>query len=458
MARRRYVDLPDSARRSFLKWTVGIGAALGLRPWKIFEVTESVVGPALAGDAACAPVNRFVGIVAGTGGLAWGTQLWPHFDQATQAGRAFYATGQARDQLVESGDHAMKLGPAAPDWGKTTAFLCGSNETHTGRPSSSTTIGTGVGMFAAVAALQSASPTLVPAIGIGMLPYGSANGAPALASVPNAAGLVDLFNSAASTAGGALADSKDASVFEAYYKAHLSLMKAARRPTMQKGFGNGKVAANLLGTNLSTQLRPTAEDYLRYGVGAGTPQKLRSIAEALITTVKAFKLNLTSSVILPAFNDDPHGAFADPSGSKMVIEGFGQILTAFYQDLAAEPDSSCAGSKLADNLVFVMCGDTPKDPNEPSAWPDGTPGNSNWMYVRSGGWLRGGWFGQVKGDGSIETWDPSTGANVPGGSSASMSGPAGAAVLYAVAKGDQRRVQDFYRGVGIDGVIRLKVT
>ena len=46
--RRRYIDIPDHARRDFIKWTIGLGAALGLRPWKVFEVQESVVGPAVA--------------------------------------------------------------------------------------------------------------------------------------------------------------------------------------------------------------------------------------------------------------------------------------------------------------------------------------------------------------------------------------------------------------------------
>ena len=32
--------------------------------------------------------------------------------------------------------------------------------------------------------------------------------------------------------------------------------------------------------------------------------------------------------------------------------------------------------------------------------------------------------------------------------------PASAAIAYAIAKGDMRRVNDFYRGVAIDGVVR----
>ena len=32
----------------------------------------------------------------------------------------------------------------------------------------------------------------------------------------------------------------------------------------------------------------------------------------------------------------------------------------------------------------------------------------------------------------------------------------GGALLYAIAKGDMRRVQDFYRGAAIDGVVKPK--
>src|SRR5581483_3152615 len=103
-SRKRYIDIPDHARRDFIKWTVGLGAALGLKPWKVFEVNESVVGPALAASASCSPVNRFVGSVMGNGGLAWMTQIWPFAAQATTNGASFYATGQAKAQPVKEGD------------------------------------------------------------------------------------------------------------------------------------------------------------------------------------------------------------------------------------------------------------------------------------------------------------------------------------------------------------------
>ena len=457
---RKYIDLPDHARRDFIKWTVGLGAALGLKPWKVFEAQESVVGPAVAQEASCAPVNRFVGNIMGNGGFAWMTQLWPFPEIATKQGASFYATGQATAQAQDQGDKPFMLSPAAPKFAgkKMTGFLAGTNETHTSRPTSSTTIGTGVGMFAAVAALQTASPTLVPSIGIGMLPYGTAAGAPAIASVSDPSGMVGLFNSAASTAGGALVKAGDASLFEAYYKANLSLHKAAARPTMTSGYLTGKVASNLLGRNLASQLMPTADDYARYGVSSGTASKLLAIATTLITTVKVFKLNLTNAVLLPGMQDDPHGAFGDMAGLQSTAMTLGKIWDGFMGDLMATDDPLCSGAKMGDNIVITWCGDTPKDPNTPSGWPDGTPNNANWIYALGNGQLKAGWFGQVKGDGTIMTWDPTTGADMAGGSTANLAPPADAAVLFAVCKGDMRRVQDFYRGAGIDGVVNLKTT
>jgi hypothetical protein len=452
--RRKHIDIPDTARRDFLKYTIGLGTTLGIRPWKIFEVNESLIGPAFA-DGTCSPVNRFVGNVMGNGGLAWMTQLWPFADQSTTGGAAFYATGQATDQEMGKSDHPMKLGPAAPDLKgmKVTGFICGSNETHTGRPTSALSVGTGVGLFAAISAMQTASPALVPTIGIGNLPYGMANGAPQVTAVGAATGMVDLFNSAASSAGAVLASSENATLFEAYYKAQLALQRAAVTPTRRLAYGTSKSSAGLVGKNLASQLKPTADDLTRYRIDAGTPSKIANIATTLITTVKCFQLNLTNAVLLPGMNDDPHGAFSDMATLTSTVQSLGKIWSAFVADLMATDDPLCAGAKLGQNTVITWTGDTGKDPNDPSGWPDGTPQNSNWMYVVGANLLRSGWFGQIKGDGTIETWNPTTGANMPGGSSASMSGPAGAAVLYAVSRGDMRRVQDFYRGPAITGVI-----
>ncbi len=460
--RRRYIDIPDHARRDFIKWTIGLGAALGLRPWKVFEVQESVVGPAVAGAASCASVNRFVGFIHGNGALSWCTQLWPHPNQATKAGAAFYATGQATPQAMTGpGDHAMLVGPDAPKFSakRMSAFICGSNNTHTTTGIQTGIVGTGISMFAAAAALQTAAPTLVPAIAVSQLPYGAAAGAPPVASVPNPAGMVDLFNSASSLAGGALANASDAALFEAYYKANLSLHAAAARPTMTSGLLTGKVAANLLGKNLASQLRPSAADLARYGITANTAAKLSSIGNTLITTAKAFALNLTSHIMMPAFLDDPHGAFQDMATLTATVQAYGKMLDAFMADVMAIDDPMCAGRKIGDNLVMAWVGDTTKDPFTPNGWPDGTRNNSNVMYVMSNGFTKAGWFGQDTGA-ALTTWDPSTGADMATGgmTSAALAAPASAAVLFAVAKGDMRRVSDFYRGVDIGGVVNVNVT
>jgi hypothetical protein len=39
-----------------------------------------------------------------------------------------------------------------------------------------------------------------------------------------------------------------------------------------------------------------------------------------------------------------------------------------------------------------------------------------------------------------------------------LGGAAAAAALFAVAKGDMRRVRDFYSGPAIDGIVNLNVT
>jgi hypothetical protein len=75
------------------------------------------------------------------------------------------------------------------------------------------------------------------------------------------------------------------------------------------------------------------------------------------------------------------------------------------------------------------------------------------MYVMGGGHLRTGWFGGVHTDGNVDGFDPATGANVPGKSSNETSTAAGAAVAYAVAKGDMKLVTPFSGAIDIKGII-----
>jgi hypothetical protein len=268
--------------------------------------------------------------------------------------------------------------------------------------------------------------------------------------------MVDLFNSAASSAMGTLENQKDAALYEAYYKGFLGLQAAAGRSTYTRGFRTSKVASNLLGLNLAAQLRPSGADLQRYGVPGGAPTKLVDFAKALITTAKAFKLGLTSAVMMPAMEDDPHGAFANMQSLQMTISPIGNSLDAFMTDLQGMDDPTCSGSKIGDNVVISIHGDTPKNPLQNQGWPDGTPGNSNWTYVMGGGWVKTGWFGGIMRDGSVKGFDPTTGADMANQPSSATAMPAAAAVAYAVTKGDMRRVNDFYRGADIAGIVRPK--
>src|SRR5262249_44917466 len=154
-----------------------------------------------------------------------------------------------------------------------------------------------------------------------------------------------LFNSTASKT--VLQNPQNAALSEAYYKAFISLNAAAPRTTSNRVYTTGRVAANLLGKNLSDQLNYTAADEQRYGVGAGTPTNVADIAHALIIAVKAFKLGLTSSLIMPAMRDDPHGAFQNMATLSSTVMTLGKIFDAFMADCLAAPDPSCGSKTLA---------------------------------------------------------------------------------------------------------------
>jgi hypothetical protein len=288
-------------------------------------------------------------------------------------------------------------------------------------------------------------------IGINPISFGTAPGSPDVAAVDNADGMVQLFNSAASQA--ILKAPSDAALFEAYYKAFTGLDKAAGRPTWARPLRTGKASANFLGKNLAAQLAPTTTDLANYGITGGTPTKLSEIGRALITATKAFKLGLTQAVIIPAMRDDPHGAFGDMNNLMMTVKMLGKMLDQFMIDMAAVQDPLCTSRSLADEVVMTIHGDTPKDPRNRNGWPDGTPDNTNWLYVMGNGYLKTGWFGGVKADGSTAGFDPTTGKDMPGQGSDATSAAAGAAVAFAVARGDMKRVRDFYTGPALDGII-----
>lgn len=454
----RLRNLEGNSRRNFLRFTAAAGAVLALDRAKVLDVISDSAGVAMADTASCSTTMRSVHIVAGDGGFAWFQLLFPHTEiaQSNNNNFAFHAQGQA--VAATDTDKSLMFAPETPwknlDKGKRiTAMMAGTNQTHTPTPGSAATVGAGQSMLAVVAAIQRATPSLLPVIGVNPIAFGNAPGAPPVATVGDADGLVQLFNSAASQA--LLSVPEDSAAFEAYYKAFLGLNRAAGRSTWARPLRTGKQAANFLGKNLAAQLAPKAEDLTRYGIDGGSPSKLEQIARTLITTAKAFQLGLTQSVVLPAMRDDPHGAFGDMNNLRMTVATLGKILDAFLGDLDAVQDPLCTTRTMADNVVLTIHGDTPKDPRDRSGWPDGTPNNSNWLYVMGNGYTKTGWFGGVRANGNTDGFDPATGNDIPGQQSNATSAAAGAAVAYAVAKGDMRRVRDFYSGAAIDGIVNL---
>ena len=445
----------ELSRRSLMKWTVAAGAALGVSRFKVFEVLKKVGGNAMADTAACHPTNRSVHIVAGNGGFAWFQLLWPHNDVAAAHNNSFAFHAPGQEKMAPGTDKPLTWGPQAP-WQslpaarQVTAIMCGNNETHTNQPTSSSTLA-GNSIFAVAAALQATNPSVIPVITVADVPFGTAPGAPRPSRVGGADQIVGLFNSAASQQGGLLANPANAGVYSAHYEALISLNRAANRSTTTAGYATGKSAAKLLGTNLASQLAVSPDDLTRYGVTAATRQPIQDIANTLIVAVKAFKLGLTSSVVLPAMKDDPHGAFNDMTSLTSTVTDLGHVLDGFYADLAATPDDQCSGQTLADSLVLTIHGDTPKDPLDRNGWPDGTEQNANWTYVLGAGMLKTGWFGGIDRNGNVAGFDPATG-NAAAYNGGKLATAATGAIAYAIARGDMRRVGDFAQGLDLAGL------
>jgi hypothetical protein len=454
----RLKNLQGDSRRRFLKFAAATGAALALDRAEVLNVIADSGGHALADEGSCATTNRSISLVAGNGGFAWFQLLFPHVAVANSGNDAFAFHAYGQTAAATDTDKPFVFGPETPwqglDAGKRiTALMAGNNETHTGQPTSAATLGSGVAMLAAVASLQNELPSLLPVIGVEPFNFGNAPGAPQVTTVGSPEGMVELFNSSASKA--ILSVPEDAATYEAYYKAFLGLNKAAARPTYARQLRITKASANFLSRNLATQLMPTADDEVRYGID-GAPNNVRELGLGLITATKAFKLGLTNAVILPALRDDPHGAFGDMQNLRTRVQALGRMLDAAWEDLALFPDPACTALSLADTTVLTIHGDTPKNPLDRSGWPDGTPGNSNWIYVMGNGYLKTGWFGGIRQNGDADGFDPATGDDVPN-APGNGTAAAGAAVAFAVAKGDMKRVDELYDGPSIAGIVNAQV-
>jgi len=479
---KRDIELRGASRRDFIKGVVAASAALGLGPTRAYEILDKMGGSALAADAI--PACQSVHLVLGTGGFAWSTLLWPvppmiktfrtayAYDDPTKAEMVTGLEGN-RDLYVRKID-GQRLWKSYGDKKLVTAMLCGRNTGHEVAPKNTTnsnTIQNGVGgpvqSFAAAAAIETGLKPLVPVIGIQTggtaMPYGRAPGAPNVASVANATAMIDLFSSAASQVASRLQPTNNQGAFALYYNAFQGLTKTANRPTFQRAYTDARVSLDLLAKNLRTQLQPAANQANTWAGAAQTNEKIVSLAEALIVAANALKLGLTSNVIIPGFNDDPHGAFGGNPG--MVADGLGRVLENFMKELSMTPLPGQPGKTLADNIIITVSGDLPKQSYQgPGDWSDGTNGNANWMYVMSNGYMKPGWFGEYLTNGK-RNYNPATGAldSVVGNGSGANVTPdqtvtdgALGALLFGIARGDKRKVRDFTTAE-FDGMINLSL-
>lgn len=304
--------------------------------------------------------------------------------------------------------------------------------------------------------------------------YGPLPGAPAPALVSNAAGMVGLFASNAVKAGGTLVSTKNAALYDAFYKGMVGTQKSAVLPTYFKSYQTTKLGSNLVGVNLADKLAPTDADRRRYGLTGNTPPRFAEFRDRLIVAEKAFKLGLSTMIAIGMEPDDIHPLYTSAgqggitaSQASAIIGGF---MDAFYEGLNLDetgkpiPDPFHPELKLADNTVIAVVQDNLRSTFEAGGWPDDSLLNQNRLRVMGNGFLKIGTFGgerPVSAGGSSEGgyFDPVTGdlltatqaANAfTGGNQANakdlFGNMGGAAVLYAVTRGNKRRVADFYTG------------
>jgi hypothetical protein len=445
----------ELTRRALIKWSVATGAALGVSRSKIYEILERTAGKSVAFAAAAQLMNRTVNVACGNGSLAWKMLSWPlpAIAAAATPTNNFPWHKPGQQTVVQGTDRPLVSGPDTifsklPASKQITAFVCGGNDTHQAQPNLNGTIG-GNGVIAACAALQTAVPAVIPTVIVGRnLTIGTAPGAGPAAVVPDAAGFSGLFSSAASRAGGLLANSNDAALYSSHYNAFIQLNRAAGRPTTNLGYETAANAAKFLGTNLSTQLAVTQTDLDKYGITSTTNTAIANMGKTLIVTTKAFKLGLTNSIVLPSTMDDPHAGF-DGGGVNVIPPQFKAIFDGFMTDLQTTMDDTTQKA-LADNTVITFSGDTPKSYLDKNGWGDGTSMNSNILFVYSAGWLNTGWHGDVSTTGVVQGVGPD--GKLTTYNAANTAKYALASVLYAVAQGDSRAIQNLAAGVQVAGI------
>lgn len=362
--------------------------------------------------------QRTVHLVAGIGGLAWFTLLWPAPAVITGFQSTYSFDDPAKAASVGTAAHPLyvrRTSATTTLWQgsglhpQPTAFVAGINQTH-----SLTPITTRVGTTEVIAAGARAQKSLAPALPVLALyasqvplPYGPAAGAPAATPAPDVPSAIAALKATATVS-----------------------------------------------ATLEAELVPDATKLATW-YPADAPVVVKQLAERLLFTANLLRKGLVGTVVMPALNDDPHGAWLGAAPAAARADVLAGILDRFYAELAAANETACGHEgrplSLADNTVLVVTGDTPKNAFNNAGWPDGTPANSNFVYVRANGFLVPGWFGAISPQGKTE-FDPKTGALAPAGTAAASQTAALQGVLYAITRGDTNAVNDVATGA-IDGLI-----
>ncbi|HEY0254395.1 MAG TPA: hypothetical protein VGC41_22865, partial [Kofleriaceae bacterium] len=261
----------EVTRRALIKWTVAAGAALGVSRGKVIEILEKTAGKETAFQAATSAATRSVHVCAGNGGLAWFTLLFPQvaIAKSGDANFSYHKPGMAVD--FQGTDRPYVTGPDTP-WAtlpakkQFTGFVCGRTQAHSNDPQPTVSVFNNNNIFAFASALQASNPSVVPVVAVNGLALGTAPGAAQPTAVGSADQIVNLFNSAASRAGGLLSKSQDATTYAVQYSAFAQLNRAANRSTTKISYTTAVGAAGLLGTNLAAKLQIQQADLTRYGV------------------------------------------------------------------------------------------------------------------------------------------------------------------------------------------------
>lgn len=436
----------ELSRRALIKWTIAAGAGLGVARSSVHELLEKYAGKGIAQAAGTRPLSNSLVVVDGGGGLAHHTQIFPFSKVAGGAagnswrkgmngtpGQAFAGTNYP--SWTYDGDPfaavSAKFRPAT--------FMAGTNKTHNIDQGLDTYGLNNKSMSAFAAELQGpVISNVIPALSVNV--NVGASGVQ-FASANNVTAAVNLFDSVASKS--LLQIQNQAELYASHFSILAGLNKIAKNS--KSSFKTANNASELLGKNLAAQLAVTPADVMRYAGTTTVPNGVLRYVQGFAFTIKAMGLGLTPNITFSGLQDDPHGAFDNPAnGINLITPLMWKVYKTFVADLEATIDP-LTQEPLARHFVMAVCGDTFKNPTNPAGWGDGTPMNSNVIFMPfHGGWVKSGEHGTITPGGAVTITGPA-------GTEVAYNGAAGTrnaigSFAFALAKGDTRTIQNYIPG------------